>query len=1244
MKGKLEPVTPPSKREMFTLRLMLLLGTASIGMLLIVLFRRTQIGYAPLYWVLMAGITFNCLAILHEWYHYAAIRVPRVPEPKHPFTVDVLTTYFPGEPYEMIVETLTAIRAMRYPHTAWLCDEANDPYLREVCDRLGVRHVTRTVRKDAKAGNINNALQYATGELCVVLDPDHVPSPDFLDAVVHHFNDPAIGFVQIVQAYSNLGDSIIAKGAAQQTFQFYGPIMSTMNSYGTVLAIGANCTFRRAALDSIGGHAAGLAEDMHTAMHLHAKGWKSVYVPIVLTRGLVPNTLSAYYSQQLKWARGTFELLVTSYPKLFRQFTLLQKIHYGTIPLHYLAGVVFLINFLVPVIALVTGHIPFRADLVEFSLYAFPAIASILLIRHYVQRWVMEEKERGFHIVGGLLFIGTWWIYLLGLVYTIARKKVPYLPTPKDDSGPDDWRLNIPNIAILVISLAAIVYGLNYDWNPYSLFMAGIAGVNCLIMIFNIIASLPLRKIPAKYGWIKTMLIVPLLLKRQFWVFRHLHLYSGIRKLGLPLLLATIGLSWYFTSEYTHAPEVRLTPRHDVFYSGVYNPPGQGMPRMQITSLYIAWGNGPEHLLPDSLAAVYNGGSIPMITWEPWRSKFGLSIDGLKDEQKIMSLIPTGIFDSYLERFADQVKALDRPLFLRFAHEPDNPAYPWSPSGGNTPEDFRTAWRYVHTLFLRRGAVNAIWVWNPWNAAHAASYFPGKAYVDWLGVTVLNYGPAHGGKGWHSFESLYQPFDSLPLFRSGLPVMVAEMGSLPDAGNQEGWFRDAFRAIGTRFPNIHAQVFFNTAHDTNVPNGDTAKFLDWTIRQPGLLMTVLNASPRLPAPLVQVPPIVTPASETELPARYKLPDDIRGLIYQKGDSWFRNRYALTRREAARDMQQMQQLGVNTIRRYGPGVYDRNVLAEAASHGIRIHYGFWLPNVNDMDKDSAALARMGESIIKAIVRRRNDTAITAWHLGNNAWQRLARQHYKPALLYQQQRYLRWMEQLAAAIKAADPSRPVTTDVIFNPGVAPELAWLRQQLPAVDAFGLEATGDTSGLSTLLAGNVPCFISKIPVATYAKLPPAPAFLTTLQDQETRDFVSFDGLTDHNGRKKPEWHLLAKLWNQAPAPPPLPGVKILRPSRTVLPGSQLTYNVLLSAGGGWRLPEPGKDRLRYEWYLVQTDHYGYPFQLQRVGEGPLLTLTIPSEPMHYRLYLVATRNGSVTTDYSPLNTPLFLQNVNPR
>ncbi|MGX5858758.1 glycosyltransferase family 2 protein, partial [Dyadobacter jiangsuensis] len=422
-------VKPPTRKQLIMLRLMIFFGLASMGFFLSSVLSEAVRGYAPLYWMLVITFVYTCLKVLHEWYHYLFITVPPTPPLTHRYTVDIFTTFCAGEPYEMIVETLTAIQAITYPHETYLCDEADDPYLRDVCAQLGVHHVTRTDKRNAKAGNINNALSISKGELCVVLDPDHVPFPNFLDPIISHFDNPEIGYVQIVQAYKNHDEGLIAKGAAQQTYQFYGPMMMTMNHYGTVLAIGANCTFRRTALDSIGGHAAGLAEDMHTSMQLHAKGWKSLYVPAVLARGLVPSTLSAYYKQQLKWSRGVFDLFVHVYPKLFSKFTWAQRIHYGTIPLHYLSGFIFLINFLIPILALVLDVSPMHFDLTDFLLVSLPMAFCVILIRHFVQWWVMEDEERGFHVVGGLLMIGTWWIFMLGVLYTISGKKIPYVPT-----------------------------------------------------------------------------------------------------------------------------------------------------------------------------------------------------------------------------------------------------------------------------------------------------------------------------------------------------------------------------------------------------------------------------------------------------------------------------------------------------------------------------------------------------------------------------------------------------------------------------------------------------------------------------------------------------------------------------------------------------------------------------------------------------------------------------------------------
>ncbi|WP_346318412.1 glycosyltransferase family 2 protein [Chitinophaga sp. YIM B06452] len=1284
--SELKQAPSPTKGELLSLRLMILIGTISLGCFLYNLLKPANITHAPLYWMFVTATIFSCLRILHEWYHYLFISVPKPVEGNKPFTVDIFTTFCAGEPYDMVVETLTAMQAIRYPHTSWLCDEADDPYLREVCRRLGVRHVTRSDRKDAKAGNINNALRFATGDLCVVLDPDHVPVPEFLDPIVPFFNDEEVGYVQIVQAYYNIGDSLIAKGAAQQTFQFYGPMMMSMNRYGTVLAIGANCTFRRSALDSIGGHAAGLAEDMHTSMQLHAKGWKSVYLPAVLAQGRVPSTLSAYYKQQLKWARGTFELFVTTFPKRFKQFSWRQRFHYGTIPFHYLSGFIFLINFLVPVLSLVMGVIPFRMDLVEFTLLALPFLSATLAVRHFVQRWVMGRGERGNHVLGGFLLIGTWWVHILGFAYTLMRKEVPYIPTPKDDREEDNWKLNIPNILVAVCTLAAIIYGLQIEWNPYTWIMAGIAGLNLAVMLFNIVVSREkdIRYWRERFRLFRQSFVYYKLAKQQFWNFRHL-LYAGLRIFAFPIILFVSFFTLYIFGNARHTGSVPLSEngRQRVFYTGLYSPAGQnGLTSMaevrglqekfsaqfNIISLYIPWGDdGRGDLPPQLMRDIYRNGSLPLITWEPWVSGFSYSAadPDLQSDKNVFEHLVAGRFDAYLERFAGQVKALNKPVYIRFAHEPDNPAYPWSPSGGNSPEDFKDGWRYVHDFFASRRVYNVIWVWNPWKPAAAERYFPGMAYVDWIGMTGLNYGALnHDGKP-YSFRELYEPFHRKYIYRSGLPVMVAEGGSIRPEGQQQ-WLENAVKDIAGEFREIKAFVLFNAGNDVNVPaNSAGVSSIDWRLDDPGgffHVMRKLNAAKTGPAkslhyirtptgaPVAKALPYERPAAVVEgvkeiqnvripgaVPKAMQWMDTIRGVNYQKGANWFRNLYMLTRKEVTSDFAQMRRMGINTIRRYGPGVYDRNIFIAAEKTGMKIHYGFRLPSITDAIAGGKQLAGQAEKIVEHVRALKDHQEISAWYITNTAFPMLRLRFHKPDYLYQQKAYTAWLKQLVADIRKEDPERPVTIDIEADTDIVELSQYLRDEIPQAAALGL-APVDANSLVKIAAVPAPHFISAVSAEDYGKIrkDAGGVFITAWQDQGSAGGLSFDGLLDHEGRYKPGFYLLQQLWKQAVAPEILPGVNILRPAETAKESSRLVYRAVVRHGENWRLAAEAGSSLRYEWHLVRKDRRGETVMMKRLGEGPDIALDVPFNPSAYRLYLTAARGRSVVTATVTLNTPL--------
>ena len=163
---------PPNRIEKWIIRAMIGLGVLSIIHFLYWFFQPEFKGNTFLFIPLAIVFLYGMLRHLYLWYHYYSISIPEVPTKPFDLKVDIFTTYFPGEPLEMVENTLRAIQNIEYPHMSYLCDEADEPYLRKLCLELGVRHITRENRKDAKAGNINNALKRATGDICLILDPD----------------------------------------------------------------------------------------------------------------------------------------------------------------------------------------------------------------------------------------------------------------------------------------------------------------------------------------------------------------------------------------------------------------------------------------------------------------------------------------------------------------------------------------------------------------------------------------------------------------------------------------------------------------------------------------------------------------------------------------------------------------------------------------------------------------------------------------------------------------------------------------------------------------------------------------------------------------------------------------------------------------------------------------------------------------------------------------------------------------
>lgn len=256
-----------------------------------------------------------------------------------------------------------------------------------------------------------------------------------------------------------------------------------------------------------------------------------------------------------------------------------------------------------------------------------------------------------------------------------------------------------------------------------------------------------------------------------------------------------------------------------------------------LVQVYTAWGDGSEHRFPTRLVeAIWELGSIPVITWEPWLTTFEnrlhpeLPLRGERDRGGLAA-IADGRYDFYVDAWAREAAAFDRPILLRFAHEMNDPyRYPWGPQN-NHPFDFIAAWRHVVERFRAAGADDVLWVWSPHVAYEGYGWFyPGGAWVDWIATGALNYGSVATWSRWWSFDEIFGRHHA-DVAAYGKPVMIAEFGSLAVGGDRAAWYRRALADLPDRYPAVRALLFFHDADDATV----TYQALDWSFASDSLL-------------------------------------------------------------------------------------------------------------------------------------------------------------------------------------------------------------------------------------------------------------------------------------------------------------------------------------------------------------------------------------------------------------------------
>ncbi|MHB1864548.1 MAG: glycoside hydrolase family 26 protein [Candidatus Saccharimonadales bacterium] len=193
--------------------------------------------------------------------------------------------------------------------------------------------------------------------------------------------------------------------------------------------------------------------------------------------------------------------------------------------------------------------------------------------------------------------------------------------------------------------------------------------------------------------------------------------------------------------------------------------------------------------------------SIPLISW------------GCTSVNSISS----GQYDSYITGYAQSLKNFSKPVFLRWYWEMNQMNKTGSqPAGGdcggyNNGPAFVTAWQHIYNIFQKVGATNVAFVWCPgYSGGNFNTYYPGDAYVDWIGVDryerdnnhqpFLNFGQMFGSyvQEWASHNK---------------PIIIAESAEM---GPNQAQYLDDVRTQMPNYPQVKAFVYF----DATGPAGD----------------------------------------------------------------------------------------------------------------------------------------------------------------------------------------------------------------------------------------------------------------------------------------------------------------------------------------------------------------------------------------------------------------------------------------
>lgn len=253
--------------------------------------------------------------------------------------------------------------------------------------------------------------------------------------------------------------------------------------------------------------------------------------------------------------------------------------------------------------------------------------------------------------------------------------------------------------------------------------------------------------------------------------------------------------------------------------------------RHAVVNLFTDWCNRSktlDNLFKQQLPNVWANGNVPVVSWEPYLCSPAATPNDIE------ARAGRGDHDAYLGAWADRMKVFvsgpdgslgtadDRRVYIRLAHEMNGDWYPWGAAdGGGSAAGYVLMWQRIRGIFWQKGldARTVQWIWavnhEDVGSVGAEDYYPGDAYVDWIGIDGYNWGASQSWSSWRSPDEVFAPMVARLRRLTTLPLALTETASttaMPgkvDIAAKSQWITQLFGYATAATTGARMIVWFN---------------------------------------------------------------------------------------------------------------------------------------------------------------------------------------------------------------------------------------------------------------------------------------------------------------------------------------------------------------------------------------------------------------------------------------------------